>query len=209
MTLCAIHFNLCYQCFNPHTHEGCDFHNRIFLMLLQGFNPHTHEGCDKLTTDSEPNCGVSIHTPTKGVTFVRFESQIPYFQFQSTHPRRVWLKAAVSSGAVRVFQSTHPRRVWLSYRFNVCYFQVVSIHTPTKGVTKLRCDKSKELRVSIHTPTKGVTQMPFVQYKALHVSIHTPTKGVTSRECSIVVVSCFNPHTHEGCDFSQVACITF
>ena len=56
---------------------------------------------------------------------------------------------------------------------------LVSIHTPTKGVTSA-CIRGVIARgVSIHTPTKGVTlaQCYFIQHRL--VSIHTPTKGVT------------------------------
>ena len=33
------------------------------------FNPHTHEGCDQADLPRYYAVGVSIHTPTKGVTF--------------------------------------------------------------------------------------------------------------------------------------------
>ena len=33
-----------------------------------GFNPHTHEGCDGTDSLFLPPLPVSIHTPTKGVT---------------------------------------------------------------------------------------------------------------------------------------------
>ena len=100
---------------------------------------------------------------------------------------------------------------------------LVSIHTPTKGVTKNGDDRCKSSRVSIHTPTKGVTWCQLCRdwlcYVSIHtptkgvtfnsryaeldvrVSIHTPTKGVTPRPHEIrQVPKGFNPHTHEGCD---------
>ena len=56
------------------------------------------------------------------------------------------------------FQSTHPRRVWL-LGTRWCSAQAsVSIHTPTKGVTRKYQYLSVPLSVSIHTPTKGVTE---------------------------------------------------
>ena len=55
--------------------------------------------------------------------------------FQSTHPRRVWLNARMFTRTMPMFQSTHPRRVWLVVRMVNHSFIVVSIHTPTKGVT--------------------------------------------------------------------------
>ncbi len=84
-------------------------------------------------------------------------------------------------------------------------YRAVSIHTPTKGVTRLRKHIFKYYGVSIHTPTKGVTGSLLGNKRLSEVSIHTPTKGVTvlyrkhknKRQC-------FNPHTHEGCDFRWV-----
>ena len=60
-------------------------------------------------------------------------------------------------------------------------------------------------RVSIHTPTKGVTSFGRLCVCHCDVSIHTPTKGVTIRAARSVPTSCFNPHTHEGCDNEQLA----
>ena len=76
--------------FNPHTHEGCDskrrgailqrkefqsthprrvWHAHLLQWRLGGcFNPHTHEGCDAPMAQLVKATGVSIHTPTKGVT---------------------------------------------------------------------------------------------------------------------------------------------
>ena len=99
---------------------------------------------------------VSIHTPTKGVTALQvlffndilFQSthprrvwlfitfvKIKFKMFQSTHPRRVWLSWNLNSTLSTLFQSTHPRRVWLFWTDGPTIQQVVSIHTPTKGVT--------------------------------------------------------------------------
>ena len=58
---------------------------------------------------------------------------------------------------------------------------LVSIHTPTKGVTHQEDVDYNLLRVSIHTPTKGVTMIPEHRRNRPVVSIHTPTKGVTFR----------------------------
>ena len=121
-------------CFNPHTHKGVTVqHHRRGRWLL-----------------------VSIHTPTKGVTTttataiedITFQSTHPrrvwllmvrtfmaLIQFQSTHPRRVWPGSLDISSLLPWFQSTHPRRVWQLANDVDFQSQVVSIHTPTKGVT--------------------------------------------------------------------------
>ena len=75
--------------FNPHTHEGCDYNTEFKFLLFLSFNPHTHEGCDSVrVNDGKVFDGVSIHTPTKGVTIVVVNLN-PILPFQSTHPRRV------------------------------------------------------------------------------------------------------------------------
>ena len=56
---------------------------------------------------------------------------------------------------------------------------MVSIHTPTQGVTFLLVVVYHSNKVSIHTPTQGVTFLLVVVYHSNKVSIHTPTQGVT------------------------------
>ena len=56
------------ECFNPHTHEGCDNILASLALSIIGFNPHTHEGCDFSERPRGRRESVSIHTPTKGVT---------------------------------------------------------------------------------------------------------------------------------------------
>ena len=123
------------------------------------------------------------------------------FLFPSTHPRRVWLHriSAVSlSSLVSIHTPTKGVTWWSMRSFDA---QRVSIHTPTKGVTRAGSHAPGKRLVSIHTPTKGVTENNKTIVEVTDVSIHTPTKGVTL--CPIKthqVIICFNPHTHEGCD---------
>ena len=56
---------------------------------------------------------------------------------------------------------------------------LVSIHTPTQGVTSFTAVTLQVGEVSIHTPTQGVTFLLVVVYHSNKVSIHTPTQGVT------------------------------
>ena len=94
---------------------------------------------------------------------------------------------------------------------------MVSIHTPTKGVTAqptaivlARLFQSTHPRrvwpwrqlvndapvgVSIHTPTKGVTWASSSLAFSNTVSIHTPTKGVTSATTSVVAKFLVSIHT--------------
>ena len=97
--------------FNPHTHAGCDFLHGGNLASRRSFNPHTHAGCDNRYKCNYTRRRVSIHTPTQGVTLSSHRVD-DHYQFQSTHPRRVWLRISVNVRSAFGFQSTHPRRVW-------------------------------------------------------------------------------------------------
>ena len=72
---------------------------------------------------------------------------------------------------------THEGCDWVAAWAKVCW--IVSIHTPTKGVTVVTYFVYWGASVSIHTPTKGVTFSRCTFCNSSHVSIHTPTKGVT------------------------------
>ena len=151
-----------------------------FLLCLRAasFNPHTHEGCDDGGGRGRPGRGVSIHTPTKGVT--AYCKMAPWLGYVSIH--------TPTKGVTHRHQ-THPLHLQ------------VSIHTPTKGVTLVPRSPSCLLTVSIHTPTKGVTDDVTNKTYTEQVSIHTPTKGVTLYFFIFLIhFNCFNPHTHEGCD---------
>ena len=166
---------------------------------------------------------VSIHTPTKGVTFCAFSKSLALFCFNphthegcdrnhnglkhfkkgfNPHTHEgcdlwIFLKLAV----VLQFQSTHPRRVWLPSTYSKTTHFVVSIHTPTKGVTVLSLSWIMLMLVSIHTPTKGVTSLPMsFLIVPLGFNPHTHEGCDTTVTMVLSVLVCFNPHTHEGCD---------
>ena len=63
---------------------------------------------------------------------------------------------------------------------SIRYVPIVSIHTPTQGVTTHAGHSPQYRNVSIHTPTQGVTGGGFLFF--------------LSRKS-------FNPHTHAGCDY--------
>ena len=100
-------------CFIPHTHEGCDVKTQLWAL-------------SKLTFQS---------THPRRVWHRFGFGGVHDDWFQSTHPRRVWLDFITLNVNKPKFQSTHPRRVWpvTLQLFDNCL--VVSIHTPTKGVT--------------------------------------------------------------------------
>ena len=103
------------------------------------FNPHTHAGCDNVDLMCMNSQCVSIHTPTQGVTPFQIYIE-PQLRFQSTHPRRVWLRTAIISNSMTGFNPhTHAGCDLSSTKLFSSL--IVSIHTPTQGVTNCRFRK--------------------------------------------------------------------
>ena len=125
--------------------------------------------------------------------------------FQSTHPRRVWQVSALRSALALQFQSTHPRRVWHASA-NASYLGKLGFNPHThEGCdvsSSVALQKSQEFQ-STH-PRRVWRYIRSKDFKPYGVSIHTPTKGVTLlMMISCLLVACFNPHTHEGCDIAD------
>ena len=103
-------------------------------MQKASFNPHTHEGCDLCILQRGHGIAVSIHTPTKGVTWCQLCRD--WLCYVSIHtPTK-----GVTYSAYRIFldpQSfnphTHEGCDPVGNPAEPC--RLVSIHTPTKGVT--------------------------------------------------------------------------
>ena len=178
------------------------------LILLQGsssFNPHTHEGCDKTNEINYKIMQVSIHTPTKGVTYIGRLRK--WFKKVSIHtPTKGVTKDILIAVLSCLFQSTHPRRVWLLSVLSSPPIKTVSIHTPTKGVTLSGKHVSMRQIVSIHTPTKGVTY-----WVCIPIESNSGFNPHTHEGCDTELLRIprlrlgFNPHTHEGCDWNEDA----
>ena len=99
---------------------------------------------------------VSIHTPTQGVTATWWLTWAAASSFNPHTHAGCDLLVQPSSIKRWLFQSTHPRRVWHGKREKAVK-PLVSIHTPTQGVTPLTFRHIALIKVSIHTPTQGVT----------------------------------------------------
>ena len=142
---------------------------------------------------------VSIHTPTQGVTTsIMYPAQAS--QFQSTHPRRVWLFIIKTGIEYEKFQSTHPRRVWP--RRTACCFWKKCFNPHTHAgcdVCEWRC--FVYACVSIHTPTQGVTFLSGTErYSSGFQSTHPRRVWLRLILVRLQLLS-FNPHTHAGCDY--------
>ena len=125
--------------------------------------------------------GVSIHTPTKGVT-LRSATALQKYKVSIHTPTKGVTNIDYVAPNSNMFQSTHPRRVWLMVLLLLQPLLVVSIHTPTKGVT-LCLSHWRRLADSFNPHT--------------HEGCDTTTIGHSSDYFS------FNPHTHEGCDIEK------
>ena len=155
-----------------------DLRSRCLLLLY--FNPHSHEGSDKIQFTSVTGLtNFNPHSHEGSDNLNIFVSYLLYnFNPHSHEGSDVFVASAGSLP------------------------NIISIHTPTKGVTNMPFQFIVNYIISIHTPTKGVTIVKNVCECLSGISIHTPTKGVTTRLVYFVeLINNFNPHSHEGSDW--------
>ena len=179
----------------------CDMQVDCWTHDASSFNPHTYMRCDTdLFWYYSWFGGVSIHTPTWGVTWRNFPEACLCLCFNP---------------------HTYMRCDYLNCQGQ--RYRPVSIHTPTWGVTPcwgdwtavvsfnphtyMRCDTllwtlHGSSKVSIHTPTWGVTIGRFISiikktFQSTHLHEVWPC-----RTCLPVCLQSFNPHTYMRCDYS-------
>ena len=120
-----------------------------------------------------------------------------------------------------MFQSTHPRRVWQGNKLPTYHRNSFNPHTHA-GCDIIQLSRNSYRMVSIHTPTQGVTdrhqskggmrmfqsthprrvwhQTNNQHYKhKLFQSTH-PRRVWLWIKLRIASIESFNPHTHAGCD---------
>ena len=119
------------------------------------FNPHTHAGCDYLLLKYLYYCQ-SFNPHTHAGCDRNAPLRTPPTVGFNPHTHAGCDPTKLSNGAN----------------------EIVSIHTPTQGVTIGGLDQQIKSKVSIHTPTQGVTRIIWIS----------------------IYLICFNPHTHAGCD---------
>ena len=171
---------------------------------------------------------VSIHTPIQGVTENVTTKRRFTYEFQSTHPYRVWLGLLVFLQIWLMFQSTHPYRVWpvpsVLHRPQISFQSTHPYRVWPNPTSFWHCPKSFNphthtgcdfafryfchglfgFNPHTHTGCDILLNNDIVQTNL--VSIHTPIQGVTC--CDIIshlVYLRFNPHTHTGCDPASLA----
>ena len=124
-------------------------------MPNRSFNPHSHTGSDSGAFYPIVHTDVSIHTPTRGVTWCCQMLSNPSVVSIHTPTR----------GVTRVGTQKYRKKY-------------VSIHTPTRGVTCCRQLITFHLSFNPHSHTGSDFQFAWTDDIVL-VSIHTPTRGVT------------------------------
>ena len=100
-----------------------------------------------------------------------------------------------------VFQSTLPQGEWrLCAKYKVLP-TLISIHTPTRGVTFGESPESGRSPISIHTPTRGVTTAALTSAcvaQDFNPHSHKGSDVVFPLICKVTLD--FNPHSHKGSD---------
>ena len=164
------------ECFNPHTYMRCDRMPSFRWHLHICFNPHTYMRCDRAGNSLTTWLTVSIHTPTWGVTISSWTISVGK-EFQSTHLHEVWRQRSLHIPPTISFNPHTYMRCDKHYA-NLPTYNKVSIHTPTWGVT-----------ISSWTISVGK------EFQSTH--LHEVWQ---SRENSMLIRPCFNPHTYMRCD---------
>ena len=168
--------------FNPHSHKGSD---RLLLhksLYVCNFNPHSHKGSDMGNEIFGYKVDISIHTPTRGVTWCSafFACAIVI----SIHtPTRGVTADYNSQYASNWFQSTLPQGEWRPLSDIVVVKVFISIHTPTRGVTW-----KSDWRFSFWN----------------NFNPHSHKGSDLSQMMLKHLLYYFNPHSHKGSDVTKV-----
>ena len=164
--------------FNPHSHEGSDLVRSFFHLQQLYFNPHSHEGSDRGAGGCillGKNFNPHSHEGSD------WADSVDWFANQNFNPH--------SHEGSDIME----RRTWRQY--------VISIHTPTKGVTSGSYAGRDRQTISIHTPTKGVTVEQGGQIGWLYdFNPHSHEGSDEKVNNQLAVKTHFNPHSHEGSD---------
>ena len=124
--------------------------------------------------------------------------------FQSTHPRGVRLLRFLSTPLGLCFNPRTHEGCDIDLRVNID--SRISFNPRThEGCDYAELKSSYDRFVSIHAPTRGATTDNMTAKSTFFVSIHAPTRGATTNGyAQMLPWSCFNPRTHEGCDWAPL-----
>ena len=120
--------------FNPHSHAGSDYVQPSSLLLNSYFNPHSHAGSDSAFLCIYNLRSISIHTPTQGVTkaLPQQKRQHTYFNPHSHAGSDFTFVLRLHK---HIYFNPHSHAGSDDYIVTAVYQRMISIHTPTQGVT--------------------------------------------------------------------------
>ncbi len=122
--------------------------------------------------------------------------------FQSTLPRREWLQISKQQRIYWVFQSTLPRREWLKLSNLRCQFSSFQSTLPRREWPSYGVVEQGQALISIHTPTQGVTfSLIFFFFQRVYFNPHSHAGSDTDSSHAAFVCFDFNPHSHAGSDY--------
>ena len=125
---------------------------------------------------------------------------IPFFLFQSTHPRGV--RRYVSSLSIPFFCFNPRTHEGCDSLFSIFFYsKIVSIHAPTRGATVYTYKPENPKYQFQSTHPRGVRLYLSNALAALPAFQSTHPRGVRPFEIQKFFPNRgFNPRTHEGCD---------
>ena len=122
------------------------------------------------------------------------------FAFQSTLPQGEWRRLSENSECYFLFQSTLPQGEWqdqIYIKYNLPWFQST---LPQGEWLKEHCSYTGNMLISIHTPTRGVTYLDGVA-TGIGIFQSTLPQGEWRYNKRFQKSSWnFNPHSHKGSD---------
>ena len=174
-------------CFNPRTHEGCDFGNRLVPGRSVVSIHAPMKGATRDRSQKDDIRRVSIHAPLARCDFI-FDHPFPGLSmFQSTHllrgatryflrdggpssrfnPRtscEVRLNVNINRASAPEFQSTHLLRGATAYNFLQGYGVMFQSTHLLRGATTYGIAPYPGRDVSIHAPLARCDQLPYLVF---------------------------------------------
>ena len=98
----------------------------------------------------------------------------------------------------------HPRRVWRNRPPRLDAIRCFNPHTHAGCDLKNKLFPMPTNQVSIHTPTQGVTIFANIREKLARFQSTHPRRVWLLPVIAVTLIKGFNPHTHAGCDISNL-----
>ena len=145
--------------FNPRALTGRDTYSLAVGLRYRTFQSTRPHGARR--TCCKNPCVLAYFNPRaltgRDVIFLLFCQQVAYF-----NPRALTGRDGIKRfcpSLVSEFQSTRPHGARPFVSFPTIFLQIISIHAPSRGATRLVRDEIEEGIISIHAPSRGATRV--------------------------------------------------